>query len=98
MSFYQWQENDLLLKLHVQTRAKENNVSGIHGDTVKLKISAPPVDNRANQRIIDYIAKEFSVNKSDVKLISGQHHRDKRILIKQPVQLPDWFKRLSDST
>ena len=98
MTFYEWQGEDLLLKFHVQIRAKENKVTGIHGDRLKLKINAPPVDNKANQQIIDYIAKEFSVKQSDVKLISGMRHRDKQILIRQPAQLPDWFNDLSDST
>ena len=98
MSFYQWQDNDLLLKLHVQTRAKENNVTGLHDDRLKLKVNAPPVDNKANQQLIAYIAKEFCVKQSEVSLINGQKHRDKQILIKQPDQLPDWFNDLSDST
>ena len=82
----------------MQTRAKENKVAGLHGDKIKLKINAPPVDNKANQQIIDYIAKEFSVKQADVRLISGLRHRDKQIFIKHPCQLPDWFNDLSDST
>ena len=98
MTFYEWQDKDLLLKFHVQTRAKENKVAGLHGDKIKLKINAPPVDNKANQQIIDYIAKEFSVKQADVRLISGLRHRDKHIFIKHPCQLPDWFNDLSYST
>ncbi len=37
MSFYQWRGDDLLLKIHVQPRAKENSITGIHGDMLKLK-------------------------------------------------------------
>jgi uncharacterized protein len=96
MAFYQWQDKDLLLKLHVQTRAKENSITGIHGDMLKLKIKSPPVDNKANQEIISYLANEFAVHKADVSLISGQTHRDKRFLIKSPKGLPDWFNELSE--
>ncbi len=95
MSFYQWQSKDLLLKLHVQARAKENCITGIHGDMLKLKIKSPPVDNKANKEIVSYLAKEFNVTKSNVVLISGQTHRDKKILIKEPKALPEWFKELS---
>lgn len=98
MSFYQWQDNDLLLKLHAQTRAKENSITGIHGDMLKLKITAPPVDNKANKEITAYLANEFSVNKADIKLISGQQHRDKKFLIKSPKELPEWFKELSENS
>jgi len=47
MAFYQWQDKNLVLKLHVQTRAKENSIIGRHGDMLKLKIKSPPVDNKA---------------------------------------------------
>ena len=98
MRFYEWRGDDLLLNIHVQTRAKENSVTGLYGDRLKLRINAPPVDNKANQHIINYLAHEFNVKQSDLKLTSGLKHRDKQILIKQPGQLPDWFNNLSDST
>lgn len=90
-------DDDLLLNIHVQTRAKENVITGLHGDRLKLRINAPPLDNKANQHIINYLATDFSVKQSEVSLISGLKHRDKRILIKHPHQLPDWFNDLSDS-
>ncbi len=98
MNFYEWRGKDLILKLHVQTRAKENTITGLHGGRLKLKINAPPVDNKANQHIINYLANEFSMKQSDIELISGLKHRDKQMIIKRPTQLPDWFNDLSDST
>ncbi len=95
MSFYQWQGKDLLLKLHVQPKAKENTIVGIHGESLKIKIKAPPVDNKANKEITNYLAKEFKVSKSSVDLISGQTSREKRFLIKEPELLPEWFKELN---
>ena len=98
MNFYEWRGKDLLLNIHVQTRAKENTITGLHGGRLKLRINAPPVDNKANQHIINYLANEFSVKQSDIELISGLKHRDKQMIIKRPTQLPDWFNDLSDST
>ena len=98
MKFYEWRGKDLILNIHVQTRAKENAITGLHGDRLKLRINAPPVDNKANQHIVNYLANEFSVKQSDIKLISGLKHRDKQMIIKRPTQLPDWFNNLSDGT
>jgi uncharacterized protein len=98
VNFYEWRGKDLLLNIHVQTRAKENAITGLHGDRLKLKINAPPVDNKANQHIINYLANEFNVKQSDIVLISGLKHRDKQMRIKQPTHLPDWFNNLSDGT
>jgi len=92
MSFYQWQGDDLLLICHIQPRAKETSISGIYDDKLKIRVNAPPVDNKANQQIISYLANEFDVKKSNITLISGQHHRDKKFLIKTPKQLPTWFQ------
>ena len=98
MSFYQWQDKDLFLKLHVQPRAKENKIIGIHDDTLKLKIKSPPVDNKANKEIVSFLANEFSLSKSNVELVSGQLSRDKKFLIKKPKILPGWFKEVSDNS
>jgi uncharacterized protein len=95
MSFYQWQDKDLMLKLHVQPRAKENSITGIHDDMLKLKIKSPPVNNKANKEITSYLANEFNVTKSNIELVSGPLHRDKRFLIKEPKVMPEWFKELS---
>lgn len=98
MSFYQWRDKYLILNLHVQSRAKENSITGIHGDMLKLKIKSPPVDNKANKEIVSYLANEFDVTKSSIELISGQLHRDKKFLIKEPNMIPEWFKELSESS
>ena len=95
MSFYQWQDKDLLLKLHAQPRSKENSIVCILDDMLKLKIKSPPVDNKANKEIVSYLANEFNVTKANVELISGQLSRDKKFLIKEPKVLPEWFKELS---
>ncbi|MBL1142148.1 MAG: YggU family protein [Proteobacteria bacterium] len=96
MSFYDWQDKNLLLKLHVQPRAKENSIVGIYNDNLKLKIKSPPVENKANKEIASYLAKEFSVTKSNVELISGQLNRDKKFLVKGVNVLPEWFKDLTE--
>mgnify|MGYP003624601019 CR=1 FL=1 len=98
VTFYQWRGEDLLLNIHVQTRAKENAITGLHGDRLKLRINAPPVDNKANQHIINYLANEFNVKQANIEIKSGLKHRDKQLIIKQPARLPGWFNDLSDST
>ena len=97
MSFYQWQDKNLLIKLHIQPNAKDNAVIGLHGESLKIKIKAPPVDNKANIEITNFLAKEFNIHKSSVSLISGQTSREKKFLIKEPDVLPEWFKELSDN-
>jgi len=68
-----------LLTVYVQPKASKNKIAGIHGDTVKLMITAPPVDGKANKAVTNYIAKTFHLAKSQVTIVSGQQSRTKRL-------------------
>ena len=92
MSFYHWQKNDLFLSVHIQPRASRTEIVGVHNDRLKIKITAPPVEGKANAAVIKLLAKLFSVAKSRVILLSGETSRDKRFCIKSPKKLPDWIE------
>lgn len=89
MSWYLWQQGGLTLNLHIQPKASKDEWVGLHGDRLKLRIKAPPVDGKANQHLIGFIAAEFGVSKSACKLITGESGREKRIAINSPKKLPD---------
>jgi uncharacterized protein (TIGR00251 family) len=67
------------LAVHVQPGAGRTEVVGRHGDALKVRIAAPPTGNRANDAVIDLVAKEFAVKKADVQVTSGATSRDKRL-------------------
>ena len=54
---------------------------GRHGDAIKIRIKAPPVDGAANEELIRFLAKRFGVPRSAVQLLSGGSSRDKRVAI-----------------
>jgi len=68
--------------LRVQPRASRNGFAGVLGDAVKLAITAPPVEGKANQAVIDYLADWFRIPKSSVVILSGETGRNKRIAIR----------------
>ncbi|MGA7179021.1 MAG: DUF167 domain-containing protein [Thiobacillaceae bacterium] len=70
-----------VLDVHVQPGAKTSEVVGEHGARLKVKISAPPADNAANEALIEFIAKTAGVPKSRVKLIRGQSSRLKTLAV-----------------
>jgi uncharacterized protein (TIGR00251 family) len=86
--FYQWQDNNLLLNIKVQPRASKDELAEIMGEHLKVRITAPPVDGKANQHLINFLAKIFNVAKSDIELVSGETGRIKRLKIFSPAQLP----------
>ncbi len=68
--------------LRVQPRASRNGFAGVLGDAIKLAITAPPVDGKANEAVIDYLAEWFQVPKSNIVIVSGATGRNKRIAIR----------------
>lgn len=87
-SYYQWADGDLILVCHLQPKASKSEFAGLHGDALKIRIQAPPVEGKANTELIKFLAKQFGVSKSAVNIISGELNRHKRVRISQPGKLP----------
>jgi len=58
-----------------------NEIVGVQGDALKIKINAPPVKGKANKALIDFLAKEFGMKKSEIEIMSGHTNRVKTIKI-----------------
>ncbi len=86
--WYRWEGDDLLLFLRIQPRGGRDAFVGVHGDRYKVRITAPPVDGRANAQLIRFLAKAFGVGRADVRLVSGESSRNKGVRIEAPVRLP----------
>ena len=71
-------ERTVVLRLHVQPGAGRTSVLGIHGDALKVRVAAPPVDGRANSALVEFLATEFGLKPADVTLVSGASSRSKR--------------------
>ncbi len=81
------------VKIH--PRARKNAVTGEIGDTLKLSLTAPPVDGRANDACIEFLANLLNVPRSSVTISSGQNSRRKVIRIAglSADELRERFKR-----
>jgi uncharacterized protein (TIGR00251 family) len=71
-----------MLDLHVQPGAKVTAVAGEHGGRLKLKIAAPPVDNKANAHLLSWLAAQLGVPKSAVRLVRGEASRQKTVAVR----------------
>ena len=71
----------LIFKVRVQPRSSKNQVVGAYGDALKIKLTAPPVDNAANKACGVFLAGLLSVAKSSVVIISGNTGRNKQVLV-----------------
>ena len=65
----------------VQPRARKNAVTGVLGDALKLALTAPPVEGKANQACIEFLAEFLNVPRSSVTIVAGQTSRSKVIRV-----------------
>ena len=77
------------LDLHVQPGAKRTEFAGRHGERLKVRIAAPPVDGAANDELVRFLAEAFGVPRRQVILVSGAASRSKRVRIEAPARRPD---------
>lgn len=78
---------DWLLDLHIQPGAQLTAVLGEHGGRLKLKIAAPAADNRANVRLLGWLATQLGVPKASVRLVRGETSRHKTVAVRG-VEMP----------
>ncbi|MCB1892198.1 MAG: YggU family protein [Rhodocyclaceae bacterium] len=75
-----------ILTLHIQPGAKKTGVAGQHGDALKIRLAAPPIDGKANDCLIEFIADKLGVARLQVELTSGTTSRRKRIRVRGVTQ------------
>lgn len=77
------EDGSLTLVLHIQPGAKKTGFAGLHGEAMKIRLAAPPVDGKANAALCAFLAAFCEVPKSAVSLVSGETSRAKRVRIVQ---------------
>ena len=82
------EKQDVILDAHIQPRASKDEIVGFHGDRLKIRITAPPVDGKANQHLVSFLANVFKVPKRNILLLAGETGREKRIKIISPKVMP----------
>ena len=71
----------IVFKILVQPRSSKNMLAGLHDDALKIKLTAPPVNNAANRMSIKFLAKALDVPKSALEIVSGHTSRNKQVLL-----------------
>jgi uncharacterized protein (TIGR00251 family) len=79
---------DWVLDLRVQPRASRSEFAGVHGERLRVRLNAPPVDGRANAALVEFVAAAFDVPRARVVLEQGLSSRDKRVRVHGAAALP----------
>jgi uncharacterized protein (TIGR00251 family) len=87
--WYRSTDGCITLTLHVQPGAKQTSIAGLHGDALKIRLAAPPIEGRANEALLRFIADFFKVPLRDVELKQGGQSRHKRVEVRGSAIDPD---------
>jgi uncharacterized protein len=70
-----------LIKVYLQPKSSKNEIVGPYRDGIKVRVTAPPVEGKANEALLRFLAKEFGVPSSCIEIIKGHHSREKTLRI-----------------
>ena len=70
------------LRIHCQPRASKTEIVGFYGESLKVRLMAPPIEGQANSELCRFLAEYFEVPRKEVQILSGKNARQKRVLIK----------------
>ncbi len=88
-------DGGVMLSVHAQPGARRTEIVGRHGDAVKIRVAAPPVDDRANEALVAFVAEVFGLRRSAVSVRSGGSSRHKRLRL-DGIDLTTAARRLED--
>jgi len=72
---------DTLLKIYLQPKSSNNEIVGPYRDGIKIKVTAPPNEGKANEALVKFLAKEFKIPPSSIEILKGHHGREKIIRV-----------------
>jgi uncharacterized protein len=77
--WFRREQDFLFLEVQIQTRAGKDEIAGIRNGRLLLRIKSPPVDGKANLRVLEFLAEKLHVPRSRLRIAQGEHHRYKVI-------------------
>jgi uncharacterized protein (TIGR00251 family) len=72
---------EFILKVYLQPKSSKNEVVGPYRDGIKVRVTAPPAEGKANEALIRFLAKELETSPSCIEMIKGHHSRQKTLRI-----------------
>lgn len=85
-------QKELTLNIKVELRSSKSGIVGPYGNSLKVKLTSPPVDGKANKELIEVLAKGFGITKKDVEIVSGQSSKNKIVRLNGVSNVDDWKK------
>lgn len=81
MSWYQIGRDGVTIQIRAQPGAKRTEVAGVYGDCLKVRVASPPVDGKANDCLIEFLARRLGVKRGQVAITRGLGSRRKNVFV-----------------
>lgn len=81
MNWYQIGRDGVSLQIQAQPGAKRTEVVGLHGDCIKVRLASPPVDGKANECLVRFLAERLGVRRNQVTITRGLSSRRKTVFV-----------------
>lgn len=79
--WYTQEKDTMIVNVYVQPGAKHTEITGFYGDALKIRLASPPIDGRANEALLNFLARLFDVPQRQVSLKRGNKSRHKKVVI-----------------
>jgi uncharacterized protein (TIGR00251 family) len=76
--------NALCIDVHLQPNASSTEVAGLYGSALKIRVAAPPLEQRANQALVEFLAERLGIAASRVRVARGAKNRSKTVEVGEP--------------
>ncbi len=86
-------KSEIRINIKVEPRSSKSGIVGPYGDALKVKLTSPPVEGKANKELVEVLAKAFGIRKKDVEIISGQASKNKTVKLTGVKDIDDWDKK-----
>lgn len=84
LSWFRWQQEALIVNVSIKPAAKVTQVLGVHDQHLKIALKAPPIEGKANEALIAFLAELFGTPKSAVTILKGLTNKKKQVKICRP--------------
>ena len=81
MNWYQTGRDGVTIHIHAQPGAKRTEVVGLYGDCMKVRLASPPVDGKANECLIEFLARRLGVKRAQITISRGMSSRRKSVFV-----------------
>jgi uncharacterized protein (TIGR00251 family) len=92
-TFIRRQMKEIVLKVYLQPKSSKNEIAGAYRDGIKIRVTAPPSEGKANKALIKFLAKELRIPESNIGILKGHHSREKLLRISEITE-QEWLNRL----